>query len=113
LLLDCALPFNIVERACFKCFAEKVCPKYSSQLPGRTTVKKLLGAAAASRAQDGVNQLTAMEFSKGHQAGMVVDRWSNVNKVHIKGIMMTVGTRSGWLQPPWYCCGSRMGEAYF
>ena len=97
MLVDCAIPFRVVDRESFRQFIEKIRPNASSQLPSRSKVKDLLITAAAS-AQVQVNACIEEELRKGHRAGMVVDTWSNVNKIHVEGVLITLGGRSFMLE---------------
>ena len=93
MFVDCAIPFRAVERPSFKRLVEKLRPNAGAQLPLRTTVRKLLKSAAET-AQRHVEADIDEELANGHRAGLVVDTWSNVNKIHIEGVLLTLGARS-------------------
>ena len=97
MFVDCAIPFRVVDRPSFKMFMEKIRPKASLQLPSRTKVCQLL-CSAASTAQISFGGEIDEELKKGHRAGMVVDTWSNVNKIHIEGVLITLGSSSFMLR---------------
>jgi hypothetical protein len=73
---------------------ESLCPQSSSKLPAETKVKKVLLAEAAARATLSMQVEIARATEDGHRAGMVVDSWSNASKVHIKGVLLRLGSHS-------------------
>ena len=97
MLVDCAIPFRVVDRTSFRELVDKIRPGVSVQLPSRSKVKDLL-IVAASDAQEQVNACIELELKKGHKAGMVVDTWSNVNKIHVEGVLITLGSQSFMLE---------------
>jgi hypothetical protein len=94
MIVDCAMPFSVVERGTFRRFVDSLRPAVSTQLPRRTKVKETLLANAAKEADEAFVIQTQAAFSLGHRAGLVVDAWSNVNKVHIEGVILTLGVAS-------------------
>ena len=39
-----------------------------------------------------MEELIASALRKGHRAGMVLDDWLNINKLHIEGVILTAGS---------------------
>ena len=36
-----------------------------------------------------MEELIATDFQRGHRAGMAIEGWSNVNKMHIEDVILT------------------------
>ena len=51
-----------------------------------------------------MEELITTAFQRGHRAGMAIEGWSNVNKMHIEGVILTAGPATFPLDAP---------EAYF
>ena len=39
-----------------------------------------------------MEELIASAFRKGNRSGMVLDGWSDINKLHIEGVILTAGS---------------------
>ena len=52
-----------------------------------------------------MEELIASALRKGNLSGMVLDGWSDVNKLHIEGVIITAGSAA--------TCALDSKEAYF
>ena len=100
LIVDMALPFNLPERPSFRRFVESIRVNASTKLPGRTKTKVNLLANRAISAVSSMEEMISLAFKKGHRAGLAIDGWSNVNKMHIEGVILTAGVASFPLDAP-------------
>ena len=92
LIVYTAIPFNITERPSFRRFLESIRVNASSKLLGRTKIKESLLMNCANIAVALMEELIASVLRKGHRAGMVLVGWSDVNKLHIEGVIITAGS---------------------
>ena len=91
MIVDCHLPFNIVERPSFLRFVASIRTMAASRIPGRTKTKEKLLRNAAIEAKEDLLQHIKNELQKGHLAGIIVDTWMNVAKVHLEGVILKAG----------------------
>jgi hypothetical protein len=91
MIIDCHLPFNIVQRPSFLRFVTSLRYMASTRIPGRTKVKEKLLVNAAAEAKEDLLQSINDELAKGHLAGMIVDVWMNVSKIHLEGVILKAG----------------------
>ena len=91
MIVDSHLPFNIVERPSFLRFVSSLRNTANTRIPGRTKLKEKLLVGAAKVAKDDLLELVKTELGKGHHAGLIVDVWMNVRKIHIEGVILKAG----------------------
>jgi hypothetical protein len=80
---------TVVSRPSFQRFVASL--HLHTKLPGRTKVKENLLTAAAAVAKEDMLQSVKKELEKGHAAGIIVDTWMNVSKVHLEGVVLKAG----------------------
>ena len=100
LIVDMALLFNMPERPSFRRFVESIQLHASKSLPGRTKTKVNLLVNRVIIAVSSMEELIATAFQRGHLAGMAIDGWLNVNKMHIEGVILTAGPATFPLDAP-------------
>ena len=91
LFANTGLSFRLVERQSFRRFVEKILPRDSKHLPGRTT---LYGPLIEKRGY--IAELAMLEHIKEHlddgrNAGFAYDGWKDESKKHVDGLILTLG----------------------
>jgi Protein of unknown function (DUF 659) len=91
MIVDNHLAFNIVERPSFLRFVASLRNTANTRIPGRTKTKEKLLVNAATIAKEDLLEHVKKELDKGHHAGLIVDVWMNVRKIHIEGVILKAG----------------------
>ena len=90
-VVDNAIPFNVVNSGSFARFIDSVRPGAAKQMPKKDKLRTKLLKKAAEEATSSQESHIAAAISRGHRAGMVTDTWMNVRKIHIEGVILTLG----------------------